>query len=229
MTKWLASIKSLQEAKLLEPVFPDILDIKDPSRGALGALTVAEVADIVSFVAKRCQTSATIGDLAMEVNVIKPAIIEMASSGVDFVKIGLFPAANLQHCLAALADTLHKLKTPVIAVLFADKPVAKAIWPVLKTVGFQGVMVDTALKNGQHLLDHWDRLKLQTFVTSIQEQGLLCGLAGALRHEDIATLKPLSADYLGFRSALCRARHRTAQIELNRVETISNAIHSLPD
>lgn len=230
MTKWLASIKSLDEAKQLESMFPDILDMKDPSRGALGALTVADVADIVSFVAGRCHTSATIGDLAMEPNVIKTAIINMASSGVDYVKIGLFPDSNLRHCLATLADTLHKLNTPVIAVLFADKPIDNTIWPTLKTLGFQGVMVDTATKNGQHLLDHWDRVMLQKFVTSIQELNLLCGLAGALRYQDIATLKPLGADYLGFRSALCEARHRTACIDLTQVKTIGNAIHHpLPD
>lgn len=227
MTKWLASIKSLDEAKLLENSYPDILDMKDPARGALGALTVAEVCEIVRFVDRRCQTSATIGDLEMDPKLIRPAIIEMASSGVDFVKIGLFPDANLQHCLAALADTLRKLRAPVIAVLFADKPIDKTIWPILKTFGFHGVMVDTASKNGQHLLDHWDRMMLQKFVTSIREIGLICGLAGALRYEDIAMLKTLGADYLGFRSALCEQRQRTAMLDLKRTNVIKQAFNGL--
>lgn len=229
MTKWLASIKSLEEATLLESLLPDILDMKDPARGALGALTVAEVTEIVGFIAGRCQTSATVGDLAMDASVIRSAIIDMASSGVDFVKIGLFPDVNLQHCLVDLADTLHKLSTPVIAVVFADKPIDKQLWSNLNTFGFKGVMIDTAVKNGKHLLEHWDRVMLQKFVNTIHERGLLCGLAGALRYEDIAILKPLGADYLGFRSALCEDRHRIARLELTRVNSVQQAIHSSRD
>ncbi len=226
MTKWLASIKSLDEAKQLESMYPDILDMKDPSRGALGALTVAEVADIVRFVAKRCQTSATVGDLAMDPNLIKPAIIDMATSGVDYVKIGLFPDKNITHCIAALAQTIHTLKTPVIAVLFADMPMKQDLLPILKASGFYGVMIDTALKNGAHLLDHLDLIELQRFVEAAKQHQLVCGLAGALRYQDIAVLANLSADYLGFRSALCMERKRTAMLDLKRVETVRSAILS---
>ena len=66
MTKWLASIQSLDEAKALIPTLPDILDIKNPSEGALGALNVVSVASIVDLIANRCLTSATIGDLPMQ-------------------------------------------------------------------------------------------------------------------------------------------------------------------
>jgi uncharacterized protein (UPF0264 family) len=38
-------------------------------------------------------------------------------------------------------------------------------------------------------------------------------LAGALKIEDIALLKDLGADYLGFRSALCHQRQRTSELK----------------
>jgi uncharacterized protein (UPF0264 family) len=47
MSKWLASIQSLEEAQTLLEVLPDILDIKKPSKGALGALSIEKVTENV--------------------------------------------------------------------------------------------------------------------------------------------------------------------------------------
>jgi uncharacterized protein (UPF0264 family) len=229
MSKWLASVQSLEEAETLLPALPDILDMKNPSQGALGALSVAIVSEIVSMIDGRCKTSATIGDLPMQAELIKPAMIQMASSGVDYVKIGLFADDNLQHCIIELADTLKKLSTPVIAVIFADSPTNEDYLPLLKASGFHGVMVDTAIKNGQHLLEHWDLLMLERFVANTKKHNLLCGLAGALRLEDITVLSYLAADYLGFRSALCMERQRTTRLQISLAKQIQHAIKSSDD
>tara|TARA_R110002050_G_scaffold269917_2_gene412761 strand:- start:307339 stop:308022 length:684 start_codon:yes stop_codon:yes gene_type:complete len=224
MGKWLASVQSLEEAEILLPALPDILDMKNPSQGALGALSVEIVSEIVTMIDGRCQTSATIGDLPMQAELIKPAILNMAKSGVDYVKIGLFADENLQYCITELADTIQTLSTPVIAVIFADKPPNDEYLQLLKISGFYGVMVDTAIKNGQHLLEHWDESMLKQFVAAAKEQHLLCGLAGALRLEDILVLRSLSADYLGFRSALCRQQQRTARLQIDLAEQVQHAI-----
>ena len=224
MSKWLASVQSLEEAQTLLPVLPDILDMKNPSEGALGALKVEIVSQIVTLIDGRCQTSATIGDLPMVAKLIKAAMIEMASAGVDYVKIGLFPDDNLTNCILSLAETVKKLKAPVIAVIFVDKEPDIDCLPLLKASGFRGVMVDTAIKNGQHLLEHWDLLKLADFVQAVHQQNMICGLAGALRYEDIPVLRRLDADYLGFRSAICQQRKRTSTLELTFAEQIHQAI-----
>jgi len=226
MTKWLASIQSLEEAQILLPALPDILDMKDPSKGALGALDVEIVTEIVEMIDSRCKTSATIGDLPMQLDVIKEAMINMSNSGVDYVKVGLFPDPGLMSCIAELKETVKTLNTPVIAVIFADKPPEESVIALLKESGFHGLMVDTAIKNGQHLLDHWDESTLVTFVKNVHKQNMLCGLAGALRAEDISVLKPLGADYLGFRSALCGKRERTSSLRLILAEQIQQILYS---
>jgi uncharacterized protein (UPF0264 family) len=223
MTKWLASVQSLEEAQSLLPILPDILDIKNPSQGALGALTVDEVTDIVNLVNKRCQTSATVGDLIMDASIIGPAIVEMAKSGVDYVKIGLFPADNLSECIADLKPYIKSIPNPVIAVIFADKPVGN-VQSLLNVNGFAGVMVDTAIKDGKHLLEHMSLANLSEFILFAKQQELLCGLAGALRLEDIARLKHLGADYLGFRSALCIQRQRKKQLQLSSAVLVKREI-----
>jgi uncharacterized protein (UPF0264 family) len=224
MSKWLASIQSLEEAQTLVGLLPDILDIKNPSQGALGALSVADVAEIVTFIAGRCETSATVGDLAMQAEVINPAIKAMADSGVDYIKVGLFPAHDLSDCLTAMTATIESLPVPVSAVLFADSWPQQDIFALLKVTGFSGVMVDTAIKDGQHLLDHWESHQLAAFVSGAHQQNLMCGLAGALRQQDVYTLQPFGADYLGFRSALCESLQRTAALNLELVVNIKAAI-----
>ncbi len=227
MSKWLASVQSIEEAQILLPVLPDILDMKNPSQGALGALAVETVADIVTLIDGRCLTSATIGDLPMQADLISAAMTEMASSGVDYVKIGLFPDANLSLCIETLENTIKKLATPAIAVLFADKMPDFDCIALLKASGFKGVMIDTAIKRGHHLLDYWNELQLSTFVEAVHEQMMLCGLAGALRLQDIKVLQSINADYLGFRSALCEQRQRTAMLQITLAKQISQAIQPI--
>jgi uncharacterized protein (UPF0264 family) len=50
-----------------------------------------------------------------------------------------------------------------------------------------------------------DAVFLASFVRRARARGLLTGLAGSLRREDVPALLPLGADYLGFRGALCAA------------------------
>jgi uncharacterized protein (UPF0264 family) len=208
MTKWLASVQSRQEAASLLPCLPDIIDMKQPSAGALGALPVSEVAAIVDLIDSRCLTSATIGDLPMQTAPIISGLQQMATSGVDYLKIGLFAGQDREACLRGLKATLTSLSTPVIAVVFADQPQHDIHIEMLAEVGFAGVMVDTANKDGRSLLQHWSLEQIKAFTSQAKSAQILCGLAGALRIEDIACLKPLSAHYLGFRSALCAQRQR---------------------
>ncbi len=224
MSKWLASVQSLEEAQVLLPVLPDILDMKDPSKGALGALSLETVTEIVALINTRCQTSATIGDLPMQADVISDAMVKMARSGVDYVKIGLFPDSNLNICIRELKKTVKTLGTPVISVLFADKSPDLEIVSLLKESGFKGVMVDTAIKNGQSLLDHWSIQQLSSFVNTVREKSMLCGLAGSLKIADIKPLQTLNADYLGFRSVLCDKQQRTQRLQLELVEKVQQAM-----
>jgi uncharacterized protein (UPF0264 family) len=220
MTKWLASVLSLEEAQTLAGCLPDILDLKNPAAGALGALPPETVKDITDWATGRCLISATVGDLPMQADKIADAVGQMAASDVDYVKVGLFAEPGLRDCIDQLQPTLKVLRKPVIAVLFADQSQDISLLGAIKQAGFAGVMLDTAAKNGQGLLDHWTEIALRQFVEASREQALLCGLAGALKIEDIDRLEPLSADYLGFRSALCDRQQRTSTLNPQRAEKI---------
>jgi uncharacterized protein (UPF0264 family) len=223
-TKWLASVKSLKEAQSLNECLPDILDMKQPAQGALGALPLDVVKDVVKWASGRCLTSATVGDLPMQVQFIEPAIMKMAGTGVDYVKIGLFGGDEQAACLNALAPVIQQLNTPVIAVLFADRHYETDVITQVLKAGFSGVMIDTAEKNGRSLLDLWSVDALTKFVNTVKNAQRLCGLAGALRIEDIASLRDLQPDYLGFRSALCPDRKRNESLSVTLAKTIASAL-----
>ncbi|AFJ03140.1 hypothetical protein Q7C_2000 [Methylophaga frappieri] len=223
-TQWLASVQSLAEAQSLNACLPDMLDMKQPAKGALGALPLDVVSDIVRWNANRCLTSATIGDLPMQAPMIESAIHQMAKTGVDFVKVGLFGGDEQADCLQALTPFISQQNTPVIAVMFADRQYDNDVITQIVNTGFRGVMIDTADKNGQSLLDLWSTEALTEFVQKIKSADRLCGLAGALRLGDIATLRALQPDYLGFRSALCPERNRNGSLSAALAKSIAAAL-----
>lgn len=223
MTGWLASVTDADEALLVLAAGADIVDAKNPRAGALGALPLDTVRAIVNAVGGQAPVSATVGDFPnMEPHAVARAVDMMAATGVDFVKIGLFPAPALHDCLAALAPlcSQHRL----VAVLFADRNPDIGLADRLAEYGFAGIMLDTLDKSAGGLLQHQPVARLARFVDHARQRGLISGLAGSLRATDIPILAPLGADYLGFRGALCRSHARTQSLDTEAMLAVSDAI-----
>lgn len=222
MTGMLASVNSIAEAVLVLNAEVDIIDLKQPERGALGALDTDLVSEIVLAIAGRCPVSATVGDLPMQPELIFNAVRAMANTGVDYVKIGFFPDGDW----LAVAEKLAELTAQhaLIAVLFADTQPDFAIIPALKQAGFSGVMLDTMNKHNGSLTQVMTKTDIAQFVTLAKTHSLLCGLAGSLRVGDITTLMPYQVDYLGFRGALCEQHQRTGAVNQAAITQIKQAI-----
>src|SRR5699024_5454690 len=148
--RWLASVRNLEEASWLLAEPPDIIDLKEPRQGSLGALPFATVRQAVTLIKGRCQTSATIGDLPMNPAQICQAVEEMAATGVDYVKIGLFPDDEIADCLMALQPLVLQ-GISLVGVMFADQCPDFSWIRLMRQVGFKGVMLDTATKDGRGL------------------------------------------------------------------------------
>jgi FolB domain-containing protein len=169
----------------------------------------------VGAIAGRRPASAVTGDLPMEPDTLVAAAAGMAETGVQFVKVGLFPHARRADCIGALAALARRTK--LVGVMFADlEPDAgrlRALLEPLRAAGFAGAMLDTARKGGGRLLDVLDIAALAGFVEACRAHDLLAGLAGALEPPDIPRLLPLDPDVLGFRGALCAGGDRTAPLD----------------
>lgn len=202
----LVSVRDPAEAEAAHLAGADLIDAKDPERGALGALDPACVRAIAARVAG--VTSA----------VAEPApasVSAMAETGVDWVKVGL--DARLRQDAATLAALAAAAPGRLIAVLFAEDGPAAAMPPMLARAGFAGAMIDTAGKRGGRLPDLAAPEDLAAFTAACRAQGLMSGLAGSLRTVDIAGLRAHRPDYLGFRGGLCRDFDRRNGIDPVRI------------
>ena len=202
MTLFLASVRDAGEAELALSAGADLIDLKDPAQGALGALAKDTVAACAKAVAGRAPMSATIGDLPMQPARIRAAVLAMAETGVDYIKLGLFPGGDAQACFAALAEETRRVR--LVLVAFADAMPAFDAAAAAASIGAHGVMLDTMRKEGSSLLDHADRDTLAGFVAAAKPKGLAVGLAGSLRASHVPDLLRLEPNLLGFRGALCR-------------------------
>ena len=226
MTRLLASVANLDELALAAEGGADILDLKDPTKGALGAWALKDIARAVTE-AGRLQSpralSATVGDLPMEPAAVCARVAETWASGVDFVKIGLFPAGDPAGCVAGLAAEVQR-GARLVAVLFADLWPDAQLLPDIARAGFNGAMLDTAGKGAGGLLRHKTMAEIARFVEDARGLGLFTGLAGSLGLEDIPALLPLAPDYLGFRTALCAGGNRGGALEPAALAAVRAAV-----
>lgn len=223
MTGMLASVNSLAEAKLVLAEKVDIIDLKEPALGSLGALDIGLVKKIVASVNGQCPISATIGDLPMQPELVFNAVRAMAGTGVDYIKIGLFPSINQLQVIEKLA--LITKSADLVAVLFADTNPDYRLIEKLRAAGFCGVMLDTLNKSQGSLTRVMTKTEIERFVQHAKTKALICGLAGSLSLDEIPILLPYKSDYLGFRGALCDRQQRVGRINSQAVRIIKKTIN----
>ena len=124
MTRLLVSVRDVDEADLALQAGVDLIDLKEPHRGAPGAVAPEIVRAAVELVDGRLPTSAALGELTDW----HPGVAAALPAGLNFAKLGLAGCAEFadwpQHWEAALAQ----LPTWVgsVAVVYADWPAARA-------------------------------------------------------------------------------------------------------
>jgi uncharacterized protein (UPF0264 family) len=219
MTQLLISVTSIQEAQLALENGVDIIDLKDPSAGALGALPLQQIQSIVTYIDAKKPVSATIGDVPMQPDLLLGQVNALAATQVDFIKIGFFEADDYQACLDLLQ---HAAKTNArfIAVLFAEYKYPVTLIAAIKQAGFCGVMLDTAKKNGTTFLDHYSEGQYKQLAEQIFSYEMSFGIAGSLRLEHIACVNKVQPSYIGFRGGVCVDYHRRSGLDVAKIQAI---------
>lgn len=200
----LVSVRDPEEALQAAAGGIDLIDLKEPAAGALGALAPALARATMQALrggGYGQPVSATIGDHepGWSHRQVRERIEALAAAGVDWVKVGIGP--GLERPLDWL-DMLAGLPAAVVPVFIVDAGLEPGLWREACR-RFPLLMLDTADKLGGSLLERLDPATLAEAVVLAQAQGAGCGLAGALRIEDVPALRRLGCDYAGFRSAVC--------------------------
>ena len=215
LPRLLVSVRDPAEAEAAQLAGADLIDAKDPERGALGALEPGAVDAIVARVAGAAVTSA-VADPDPE------SVAAMARTGIDWVKVGLGRAQR--RGVPTLAALTAAAPGRLIAVLFAEDGPSASLIPALAQAGFAGAMIDTSGKAGVRLTDLAEPDALAAFTAACRAHGLMSGLAGSLRVTDIPMLSAHRPDYFGFRGGLCRDLDRRNGIDPLRVAEAVRAL-----
>jgi (5-formylfuran-3-yl)methyl phosphate synthase len=221
VTRMLASVTDANEADIVLSLGADIVDLKDASRGSLGAVSLETAQTAIALVARRCETSATLGDPPYDEAELLSRARGLVAAGVDTLKLAVD-----RTTLAQLGPALRRLAAEValVGMMFADQDPDFALLAELAALGFRGAMLDTRDKSRGRLLSHLDPARLEEFCRSCREAALMSGLAGSLESPDVPRLLLLHPDVLGFRTALCRRHDRVAAIDPQAVSLIRDLI-----
>ncbi len=222
--KMLVSVRSVEEALLAASGGADFIDLKEPSGGALGGLPTTTIRAIVEALRQQgcgLPVSATIGDVPMhEADRIAACVDAVGACGVDYVKVGIERAPQA----VAVLDMLAGSGWPIVPVFIADHGLDAAHVAHACTLGFPGLMADTADKHAGSLFDAVSAADLQRFVVTVRAAGKMVGLAGALRLEHLQMLAALKPDFAGFRTAVC-VGDRTSALDPQRLQALAALLH----
>ncbi len=201
----LVSVSNAREAAAAAAGGADVIDAKDPSRGALGAVTAAAFEGIRRAVSQ--PTSAALGDAADDATVEREARAFRAA-GATFVKIGFAGVDSAARVAPLLAAAVRGGGDGVIAVAYADHDRAGSIAPdtligIAARTGATGILLDTADKQGPGLCAIYTPARLAAWIAVARAAGLLVAVAGKLRAEDLESMRDAGADIAGVRGAAC--------------------------
>ena len=225
MTKLLVSVRSVAEALLVAAGGADFIDLKEPAQGALGGLPTGTLREIVAALRSQgcaLPVSATIGDVPMhELEEILARVEAVGGCGVDIVKVGIERTPAAGAVLRALAAGGR----PLVPVFIADRGLDERAVQLALSLGFSGVMVDTADKRAGSLFEALPFESVGRFVAMVREAGVMVGVAGALRREQAALIAKLQPDFAGFRSAVC-AGERSGALDPQRLRDLVTAMRA---
>ena len=232
----LVSVRSASEVSAAVAGGADVVDAKEPSRGALGPVSAAVLRAIAGRLPPGVPLSVALGDPA------DARAVAAAIAAVDrleprpreaYVKLGLAGAhdrvgAEELVARAVAAAALTVLRPGVIVVAYADNaaagtPPREVVCRLAAAAGARGVLLDTCVKDGRDLFSHVDRGELREWVIGARREGLLVAVAGALEGAGFGELAGLPVDVVGVRGAAC-AGGRAGHVSEERVRLLKLAL-----
>ena len=222
----LISVAGPAEARAALRGGADVIDAKDPRRGALGPVPLRRLAAIRAAVAGARPLSAAVGDAAGE-EALAGAVAAALSVGVAFVKLGfggvMSEARARRLAVAAERRVRTGVGTRLVLVAYADWRRAESLAParvvaVAAEAGAAGVLLDTANKDAP-LFTIESLASVAAWIAAAHAAGLFAALAGGLSGPEFAHARALGADVVGVRGAAC-VGGRTGRVSRARVATL---------
>ncbi|MFQ3650460.1 MAG: (5-formylfuran-3-yl)methyl phosphate synthase [Gemmataceae bacterium] len=210
MTALLVSVRSCEEAETALRGGAALIDVKEPSRGAMGRADIEIIEAIVHQVDRRTPVSAAMGELLVQQQPFAPP------RQLTFAKWGLY-GANLYGWQKALLRLRESYSCCVVPCAYAEadsihSPTPEEVAIFAATHRFPVLLVDTFHKNDQTLLDYLQPEQLARIAERCRDGGVQLALAGSLNITAIQRLLPLRPTWFAVRGAACEGgRHGRVQ------------------
>ncbi len=222
MTRLLISARDAQEAQLAERSGADLIDLKEPSAGALAAVS----ADTWQRVARQLSPNVPLSVALGELPEADSLPLEALPPRVNYAKVGLARSADLPDLAERYARFWQRVPASIsrVAVCYADWQRAKApspaqVFSLAQEVGCCALLVDTYIKDGRGLLHCWTLNELSSVLAEARRAAWLTVVGGALSSESIAQLLPLQVDVVAVRGAAC-VGERTGRLDAGRIREL---------
>ena len=233
----LVSVRSKEEARAALAGGADIIDAKEPSRGALGPVEIGVLREIVNEVNGIRPVSAALGDSG-DPESLAASARDAAAAGATFVKVGFADVRDPEAVRSRLARVMEGVllstsPCAVVAVAYADwdevgGAAPQAVLAAAAAEGAMGVLVDTVRKDGAGLFRCLGRAALGSLVREARARSLMVALAGRISIEDLSFAYEAGAEIAGVRGAACE-RGREGCVREERVREMvaaRDALHS---
>jgi (5-formylfuran-3-yl)methyl phosphate synthase len=210
----LVSVRSVDEVSAALVGGADVIDVKEPLRGALGAADPEVVKAIAAKVPSSIPVSVALGDPA-DAAVVQATVTRLAphrEAGEVILKLGFAGATTeieTEKRLSAAIDLASSGTAPtLVAVAYADwqhagGPSPSAVVRAAARAGARGVLLDTFIKERGNLFSSISPRALPQWVEEARSLGLLVAVAGSLDAEGIVRLRSPLPDVVGIRGAAC--------------------------
>jgi uncharacterized protein (UPF0264 family) len=218
----LVSVRSVDEATAALKAGADLIDVKDPTRGALGMAEAEVVGGVLKAVGSKVPVSAALGEWSPDA--ITHAVWHLELP-LNYVKWGLAGYTAHPGWGEDLLDTRRQVsaRTQVVAVAYADHAKAKSIAPAevakfAKRYRYAAFLLDTYSKDGKSLLDHMKAADVVELVQSLKKGGVKVAVGGSLKLEHLKHILPAEPDWVAVRGAVCVGGKRDADLDPTRVK-----------
>ncbi len=225
----LVSVENASEAVEALAGGADIIDAKNPRRGALGMVDAEACASIAAVCRGRVPWSAALGDDDLTAATEARAAL-WATAGACLVKMGFARRGSY----ADVAATLHTLRRVVsreaaercgvVAVAYADAGATGStsldvVLHAAVATGVAGILIDTADKAGPSLRALMRDEDIQAVAVTARAAGLFVALAGRLTLAEVAMVGGWDVDVVGVRGAACEGG-RLGRVSAARVRRL---------
>lgn len=216
MAKLLVSVRSAEEALAALVGGADLIDVKEPARGAMGKSDDDTIAAVIEAVAGRVPVSAAMGEW-VELDGAPPHV------GLTFAKWGLSGIRGPSLEKTAVEAIRRAADTPVM-VAYADcikagSPDPLTLARLAVAHRFPALLLDTFDKSGSTLLDWWPVDDLSWLIDICRSGGVPVALAGSLDCDQIRAASRLKPDWFAVRGAACEGG-RGGTVSADRVAAL---------